>query len=369
MKMKPPEIFRSVIHHMCCKRLPKKEANMKKGMLVFFALALVIAGFSCYPAPAQSQTIELTFNHLVPPKHLRNIHVLEPWSKMIEERTKGKVKIKHFYSNTLAPVAESFDATAAGVCDMTEAYTFGNPGRFLLTEFLALPQMGFPTAESCAKALWHIYKTFPEVQAEYKGVKVLWLHTTPNMKMNTKKKPVKTLEDLKGMKIGVSGALGVKVGKALGLSPVTIPTPDLYEAGDKGVIDGFVRPAELLISRKLGEVTKYVTDVDLGHDLFFIIMNQKKWDSLPPDVQKVFNDLSGDWAVDFTGKEWDKFEKAARTEVEAKGIEFYTLPPQEAERWKKAVIPVQDEYAADLEAKKKPGKKVLEELRKFSEKK
>jgi TRAP-type C4-dicarboxylate transport system substrate-binding protein len=98
-------------------------------------------------------------------------------------------------------------------------------------------------------------------------------------------------------------------------------------------------------------------------------MNQKKWDSLPPDVQKVFNELSGDWAVDFTGKEWDKFEKAARTEVEAKGIEFYTLPPQEAERWKKAVIPVQDEYAADLEAKKKPGKKVLEELRKLSEKK
>jgi TRAP-type C4-dicarboxylate transport system substrate-binding protein len=186
------------------------------------------------------------------------------------------------------------------------------------------------------------------------------------MKLNTKKKMVKTLDDLKGMKIGISGQTGVKVGKALGLSPVTIPTPDLYEAADKGVIDGFVRPAELLVSRKLAEVAKYVTDVDLGHDLFFVIMNQKKWDSLPPDVQKVITELSGDWAVDFTGKEWDKFEAAATAEVKGKGIEFYAPPKEEVERWKKALVPVQDEYAADVEAKKKPGKKVLEELRKFA---
>ena len=331
-------------------------------------MVLLLGVMWVVPAPAQQKAIELTFNHLIPPKHLRNTRVFEPWGKMIEERTGGKVKIKNFYSSTLSPVQESFDATASGVCDMAEAYTFGNPGRFLLTEFLALPQMGFSTAESCAKALWHIYKTFPEVQKEYKGVKVLWLHTTPNMKLNTKKKQVKTLEDLKGMKIGVSGQLGVKVGKALGLSPVTIPTPDLYEAGDKGVIDGFVRPAELLVSRKLAEVAKYVTDVDLGHDLFFVIMNQKKWDSLPPDVQKVFTELTGDWAVDFTGKEWDKFEADATKEVKGKGIEFYTPPAQEVARWTKAVTPVQDEYAADLDAKKLPGKKILEELRNIAKK-
>ena len=54
-----------------------------------------------------------------------------------------------------------------------------------------------------------------------------------------------------------------------------------------------------------------MTEMDLGHDLFFVVINQKKWDSLPPDLQKVFTDLSGDWAVDFTGKAWDKFDKEA----------------------------------------------------------
>jgi TRAP-type C4-dicarboxylate transport system substrate-binding protein len=154
---------------------------------------------------------------------------------------------------------------------------------------------------------------------------------------------------------------------------VTIPTPDLYVAAEKGTIDGFIRPSELLISRKLYEVTKYVTDVDLGHDLFYVIMNQKSWDSQTPDVQKVLTDLSGDWAVDFTGKAWDKFDTEAETEVKAKhGVEYITLSAKEMARWKKLLVPIKNEYAAELEAKKLPGlpgKKVLDVLNKMAEKK
>lgn len=342
---------------------------MKKGILVLFASAIIFVGLSLCPAPAQSQPIELSLSLMIPPKHLRNIHLFEPWIKMVEERTQGKLKIKPYFSSTLAQPQETFDATASGVCDMGESYTFGVPGRFLLTETLMLPEQGFPTSLSCSKALWHLYKTFPEVRNEYKGVKVLFLHATPAAVLNTKKKPVKTLEDLKGMKIAVSGATMVKVGKALGLSPVTMQTNDLYEAGDKGVIDGFVRPVELLISRRLAEVAKYVTDIDLGHDLFFVAMNQKKFDSLPPDVKKVLEELSGDWAVDFAGKAWDKFDNDARNDVKGKGIEFINLPDQEKAKWKKILAPIGEEYAADLEAKKLPGKKILAELRKISEKK
>jgi TRAP-type C4-dicarboxylate transport system substrate-binding protein len=204
---------------------------------------------------------------------------------------------------------------------------------------------------------------------EYKGVKVLWLHTTPAMKLMMKKKVVRSLEDLKGLKIAVSGDLGVKVAKALGFSPVTMPTANIYEAQDKGVIDGHVRPSELLISRSFYEVTKYAIDVDLGHDLFFIAMNPNTFNKLTPDAQKVFDKLSGDWAVDFTGKEWDKFELDAENQAKAKGIEYISLSPQEMARWKKSLVPIQEEYAAELESKKLPGKKILEELKKFGARK
>lgn len=183
-----------------------------------------------------------------------------------------------------------------------------------------------------------------------------------------KKKAVRNLDDLKGLKIAVSGGIGVKVAKALGFSPVTMPTGDIYVAQDKGVIDGHIRPTELLVSRRHFEVTKYAIDVDLGHDLFFIAMNPNTWNKLPPDVQKVFDELSGDWAVDFTGKEWDKFDKEAENEVKAKGVEYISLSPQEMAKWRKLLVPIHEEYAAELESKKMPGKKIFEEMKKLAEK-
>lgn len=339
---------------------------MKRKSSLLGILGLLVGMLLLWPNVSTAQPIELSLNLMTPPSHLRNTTVILPWIKMVEERTKGAVKIKPYYSATLSPVQESFDNTAAGVADISESYTFGVPGRFALSETLMIPEMGFPTSLTASRALWHLYKTFPEVRKEYEGVKMLWLMATPSAKLNTKKKAVKTLEDLKGMKIAVSGSTMVKVGTALGLSPVTMSTNDLYEAADKGVVDGFVRPVELLVARKLAEVAKYVTEVDLGHDLFFVVMNQKKWDSLSPDVQKVFNELSGEYMVDFAGKEWDKFDNEAATTVKAKGIEFITLPPQERAKWVNRLAPIKDEYAKDLEAKKLPGKKILDDLKKFA---
>jgi hypothetical protein len=85
-------------------------------------------------------------------------------------------------------------------------------------------------------------------------------------------------------------------------------------------------------------------------------------------VQKVFEELSGDWAVDFTGKAQDKFDKEAQEEAIGKGLELITLSPQEQARWRKTLIPVQEQYAAELDSKKLPGKKIAEELKRFLEK-
>lgn len=339
----------------------------RKGISIF--MALIFSMIILYSSVTTAKPIELSLGLIIPPKHLRYIHVIEPWIKMIEEKTKGAVKINPYFNMTLAPAAELFDATVSGVADISESYTFGKPGKFPLTEILQLPETGFATSLNNGRALWHIYKKFPEVKAEYKGVKLLWLHSTPAMKLILKKKPVRSLEDLKGLKIAVSGATMVKVGKVLGFTPVTMPTADIYVAQDKGVIDGHIRPSELLVSRRFVEVSKYgIENIDLGHDLFFVAMNPKSFEKLPPDIQKVFEELSGDWAVDFTGKAWDSFDKDAEKEVRAKGFEYIKLPEAEVARWRKLLAPVKDEYISELEAKKLPGKKIWEELKRFTEK-
>jgi hypothetical protein len=196
--------------------------------------------------------------------------------------------------------------------------------------------MGFPQPK-LPKALWHFYKTFPEVQDEYKGVKVLWLHTTPNMKLNTKKKMVKTLDDLKGMKIGISGQTGVKVGKALGLSPVTVPTPDLYEAADKGVIGCAAGTA------RFRPLKSTMTDVT-GRPLF-VIMNQKKWDSLRLMCRRCLRELCD-------GCNFGRVTSLAAATAGSARIEF-TLPIRG--RWRRPTG--HKEYAAD--GRRKSGAKGL----------
>jgi TRAP-type C4-dicarboxylate transport system substrate-binding protein len=94
-------------------------------------------------APA-AEPIELSLNLMTPPQHQRNLTVFLPWIKMIEERTKGAVKIKPYYSATLSPVQESFNNTVAGVADISESYTFGVPGRFGLSETRHAPGAGLP---------------------------------------------------------------------------------------------------------------------------------------------------------------------------------------------------------------------------------
>jgi TRAP-type C4-dicarboxylate transport system substrate-binding protein len=282
------------------------NSNQKK--LAVFVMAIVVGMFLFAPL-ASAKPLELSLSLVTPPKHLRNINVINPWVKMIEERTGGKVKMTVYYAAALAPPPQTFESTVSGVADISEGLVYATPGRFPLTETVMLPELGLETSLSCSKALWQLYQTVPQLQKEWQGVKMLWLHTTPGIKLITRKKPVRSLEDLKGLKIRVSGATAVKMGKALGFTPVSMGIGDLYLGLEKGVIDGVALPSEILVSRRLGEVTKYVTDIDLGHDAFFVVVNENSWKGLPDDVKKVFEELSGEWAVEFTGKAWDKFDQ------------------------------------------------------------
>ncbi len=338
--------------------------NFHKKLAVFVA-AMVAAMFFFTPLTS-AKPLELSLSLVTPPKHLRNINVINPWVKMIEERTGGKVKMTVYYAAALAPPPQTFESTVSGVADVSEGLVYATPGRFPLTETVMLPELGLETSLSCSKALWQLYQTVPELKKEWQGVKMLWLHTTPGIKLITRKKPVRSLEDLKGLKIRVSGATAVKMGKALGFTPVSMGIGDLYLGLEKGVIDGVALPSEILVSRRLGEVTKYVTDIDLGHDAFFVVMNENSWKGLPDDVKKVIEELSGEWAVEFTGKAWDKFDLEAVGKNKAGGIEYIDLEAAEKAKWKNLLAPVKGEYAAELDAKGLPGKKVLSDIQKMA---
>ena len=140
---------------------------------------------------------------------------------------------------------------------------------------------------------WKLYERFPEIQNEYKDVHVLTVWASSPYFLITTKKQVKTMEDLKGMKIRVVGGPPTQQMKALGAVPVLIPMPDTYQALDKGVIDGMGNAWEAIYAFKLYEIVKYYTMIPLTASYFTLSMNKQKWESLPKDIQHAMMSVGG----------------------------------------------------------------------------
>jgi len=334
---------------------------MKKRIVILWCISiLVITGFLGINA-AVAKPIELNLNLFIGAKHERFVLCHKPWIEKIEKATNGKVKITPYFSNSLTPPAEKFNSTVDGIADISEGLVYFNPGRFPMSELLLLPELGLNTAEKAGKAWWHLYKTMPAFQKEFAGVKMLFLHSSPKMMLTTVNRDIKSLADLKGLKAWVPGPQPALTAKALGMTPIAMSPGEVYLGLDKGVIDAAWADFEILVSRRFYEVTKYqVTNLGLNHTPFYMIMNQGVWDGLPDDVRKVFEQYTGDWAVDFYGKTRDEGEHHAEQMAAEKGMKLIQLSDSDIAKAKELVTPVQAQYAAELESKGLPGKKALE---------
>jgi len=173
------------------------------------------------------------------------------------------------------------------------------------------------------------------------------------------KKPVNNLEDLKGMKIRCTGT-SAKIIKALGALPVAMPQTEVYDALQKGVAEGLLSPPEVLKFWRFAEVTNSTT-VSKGAAYsmtFWVVMNKKKWASLPQDVQATIEQINQEW-IEKTGQAWDKMDAEGVEFAKSKGHKFIEISKEEDERWGKAVLPIRGEYVAEMKQKGLPGDEAL----------
>src|SRR3989304_5170641 len=166
--------------------------------------------------PSLAQVIKLTLADQNPATGWGPVHAQQPWAKKVEEATKGKVKIEIYPSQTLVKGPDMWNAVKTGVTDMGWCFHGFWPDMTPLAEVITLPSLPFKNAEKGSEVFWKLYEKFPAIQREFKDVHVLFLWTSGPYQLITTKKQVKTMEDLKGMKIKVLGAPPMDQMKALG---------------------------------------------------------------------------------------------------------------------------------------------------------
>ncbi|MBI4965454.1 MAG: TRAP transporter substrate-binding protein [Desulfomonile tiedjei] len=322
------------------------------GIHVLALLVFLVACSATTVSLAEEKATTLKVTNWFPVGHQQDV-LLQEWGKELEKRTAGKVKVSYHAGGTLVPAAQSYDAVVKGIADVSNHVLGYSMGRFPFSQVLDLP-IGFPPGAGPTKIANEVYAKFKP--KEFDDVKVLWFHAMPYGLVHTKTKPVKKLEDIKGLKLRCYGSNAKFVG-LVGGAAVAMPMPEVYDALSKGVVDGCLSSYEALKGFRTGEHIKYTTE-NLGtaySAAFVIAMNKKKFASLPPDVQKIIDEMSQEY-IEKYGKMWTEIDAEGKDWLTKRGVEIASLTPEEEARWyETGSKPLVEAYVNDMKAKGLPG--------------
>lgn len=330
----------------------------KKPVIFSILLAMGLAVLGMTASDTRAGTIQLTYSNFFPPTHFNAVLGVS-WAEEIEKRTNGQVKFTHFPGGSLAKGPEMYDGVSRGITDLGMSLFAYTAGRFPVMEALDLP-MGYPNGYTATMVANDFYNKFkPE---EISGVKMLYLHAHGPGLLHSKK-PVNKLEDMRGLKVRCTG-FSARAATALGGVPVAMGQGAAYEALQKGVVEATLAPIEVLKGWKQAEVINYTTECfSVGYTTaMYVIMNEHKWNSLPDDVKKVFEEVSEEW-IPKHARGWDEADDEGREFSLSQGNEIIPLSEEESNLWAYNVRPVIDDYAAELEKKGMPGKEYVDFIR------
>ena len=323
----------------------------------FLLLAVISTG-------GADSVLSLKLSSFTPPNHPMNTLVFAPWIETISERTGGRVKINLFAGSVLGKPQDQYDLAAGGVCDLSWGILGYTPGRFPLTSVMELPFMS-PSAEAGSRIVQRLYDA-GHLQSEYEDVKLLALGLPTGIDLHTRDKQVRTLEDIKGLRIRVFSPVMGKIVKVWGGVPVAMPASEVYLAMSRGVLDAVMMDVLTLSATKLDEVTRFHTRINISSSPFFFAMNKKTWEKLPPDIQSVFRENSGEYfSADLNGKMIDNLNLQTWKLLESRGHTICDLEPGELERWQAASVFALKEWQADMERAGFPGAEILAEAQRL----
>lgn len=305
---------------------------MKKAILALGLCALIAA-----PAPAlAAEPVTLKFSHVNAENAWSTVNGLIPWLKKIEEDSRGTLKMELYANNTLTRDNQAWMAVRNGIADMAWLPMGRYPGMNPLLEVIGLGGLAYDDAMGATERVWNILDNVPAAMKPFEANKLIALYSTDTAFLLTKK-PVRSLEDLKGMKIRCTSVY-VNSLKALGAVPVVLGMPDVYMSLQKGVIDGLICDWESVSGFRLYDEAKYATiNVPLGMVTFCIAMNQRAYNRLPQEARQAIDANSGRAGSLWLAKRFSYDSRTLQPEIATHMTEIITLSDAEKSRWSELV--------------------------------
>ncbi len=340
---------------------------MLKRTAAGLAAGFLIALGSITAVQAQAP-ITLRIHSFSAPQALDQTLHLNPWAEKVGKESGGRLKIEVYPGMQLGGKASDLvQQLEDGVVDMIWTVAGFTPGRFPGLEGVELPFMNTGDSASNSPYVMEFAEKWLK-ETEFKGIRIVSIHTTDAAIVHTVSRPIRTLEDWKGLKIRVAGRFIGETVKAFGGTPVGIPLPGIYEALSRGQVDGMLINWAITQPYRFYEVTKHHTNTAIFQGTLLTLMSQRSYDKLPPDLKKVIDANSGIAYAKAIGTIWDTQTQPAIDATKKNGNDVFELAPAEKARWQAAAKPAYDAWIAEMNKQGKPGQQMFDDLLSISAK-
>ena len=332
------------------------------------AIAILMVGavmFGCTPSDKgeegaakkaeKVETVVFHLNHFMPAVHPVHVNMLEPFAKEVKEKTEGRVEVVVHSGSALASPPDTYDAVVSGVAGMGFVLPAYTPGRFPMSQILEYPFM-FETALQANLVAAEMTPMLREY--EYTDTQLLWFGGTDLGHILLKKR-VDSLADLEGMKLRSPGPIYNDVIEEIGGVEVSLPVSDLYDAMDRGIVNGTVMAPSALISFRLMEVTEQIIEMNMYATPLIMFANKDLWNKVSAADQKIIMDIINTFP-ERIGKQYNGEVEHAMGLAQEKGKEITKFSDADMAEFHAIVDPMIKGWVKELDDAGKPGSELYE---------
>ncbi len=295
------------------------------------------------------------------PGHYSVLYFIE----RIDKLTHGRVKIDYFPAEQLGKLKDYLNLCSQGIADIAYVPPSFYAGQLPLNTVGILPL--YTSGIHGTEIYNRLINTVPDLTQEILryGMRPLFVTLGDQYDIGTVRKPVRSPEDLKGLKLKTSGGLFDKIAKQYGIIGVTVASPEVYEATQRGIVEGNILTYPSVKAYRLNELEKFHTyGARMGGFPWLYMMNEKRWQKLPSEIQKALMIAAKDYNKHFS-ENWHNEGIRLVEEFEKAGMMIYRIQPKDRAKWEAPLKGIEEVWIQDMEKKGLPGRKVFAEFQKI----
>ncbi len=331
-------------------------------LMTIFRTAAMAGAVSAIGTLATAQDgVSLKFADQFPLTHVASKVGSQTFIETLEDRSDGRISIRHFPAEQVAKASGLLDAVRNRVTDMALVGVVYNTDKLPLTSAAELP--GLFTDSVDASRAFEAYIQTELLEREYLplGVRPIWGTVTPPYQlMMAEGDGISDMSELDGQKLRVAGATGELIAKSLGAVPVKVPASDLYLALQRGTVNGAIYNPPSVFGYKIEEVLSAVSsNASLGSVAFALLVNEDVWQGLSDEDQALIQEVASEVRQTFS-EAFQQANTSALTRLEEAGVTVFELPAETKQAMDESLGEVRDVWVEQVSGRNLPAQEMLD---------